>query len=498
MNITKQYLIALLAIASPNIASAKNIYVSPNAADNAAGTEKAPCSLASGLKKLAAKDSLFLMGGTYMLDASIYIRTGGTEKERTFVGAYNGERPILDFRKQPHGKNGVSIKADYVHMKGIDICYAGYKGLLNEGSNCIIELISAYGNCDSGIQHKKGVSNLILNCDSHDNFDYETGTVSAADWGGNADGFADKQYTNSPGNTYIGCRSWNNSDDGWDFYQRVGGTTIIKNCICYAMGPKEYDMRNHPRRQTDKDFLDQFDGDGIEINLKGDKGKVVCSLEHFYNNGNANGFKLGGGYTKHDVTLYRCLAVGNGVKGFDQNNNQGVMKIYNATSYLNGQDYGFFSDKGYSLDIRNSVSLQSEKANSFTGSKITESNNTWSKGFSVSQADFQNTDTALIVAPRKANGDLPDTPFLRLASTSSLIDAGTHVEGIEYNGTAPDLGCYEYEGVTSIIHRQYAGNTADMRQATFYKTDGTQTSFNTANGIIIIRQGNGTTVKAAR
>lgn len=490
-------LISILAFGCAAEGSSKNIFVAPKAAAGADGSKEKPYSLADGLKKLAGKDSLFLAGGRYMLSEGIYVRAAGTASQRTYIGPADGERPVLDFRSQPHFKTGVSLKADYIHIKGIDICYAGYKGLLNEGSYCLMENLDAYGNCDSGIQQKKGVGNVILNCDAHDNFDYETGTVDAADWGGNADGFADKQFSNSPGNTYIGCRSWNNSDDGWDFYERVGGTTVIKDCICYAMGPQEYDMRNHPRRQTDKDFLDQFEGEGITITLKNNKGQVKCSLEHFYNNGNANGFKLGGNYTKHDVTLLRCLAVGNNMKGFDQNNNQGVMKIYNATAYQNKYNYAFFSDKGYSLDIKNSVCLDGMQKNTFRGSMITSDHYSWNEGFSASAADFQNTDTTLIIAPRLADGSLPESLFLKLAPTSRLIDAGMPADGIEYEGSAPDLGCYEHEATSGINSADIGAAAPSAEGASAYFIDGRDAASRAGYGIEIIRTADGRTVKAA-
>lgn len=482
----------LLAAATPQL-TAKNIYASPTG--NGTGTEQSPCSLTAALKSLASSDSLFLMGGTYMPDEGITIRTAGTAQRLTYIGAYNGERPVLDFRNIPHGKNGVTLKADYIHIKGIAICYAGYKGLINEGSYCIMEQLDAYGNCDTGIQQKKGKGNLILNCDSHENFDYETGSIDNADWGGNADGFADKQYTNSPGNTYIGCRSWNNSDDGWDFYQRVGGTTVIQDCICYAQGPEEYDLTNHPRRQTDRNFLDQFDGDGITITLKNSDTKVKCSLKHFYNNGNANGFKLGGGFTKHDVTLLRCLAVGNNMKGFDQNNNQGMMRIYNATAYLNEKDYGFFKQDGYTLDIANSISLGSKQHNQFDGTKITSRNNTWLKGFAVSDADFASLDTTLVIQPRLADGSLPVTDLLRLKQGSSLIDAGIKLDGIEYCGSAPDLGCYESD-FTSGISQSALGE--EDSPVAVYRIDGTRSNGKEARrGFNIIRYKSGKVVKRA-
>ena len=312
-----------------------------------------------------------------------------------------------------------------------------------------MEQLTAYGNCDSGIQQKGGKSNLILNCDSHDNFDFETGSITAADFGGNADGFADKQYTNSPGNTYIGCRSWHNSDDGWDFYQRVGGTTVFKDCICFQNGPSEYDLSNYPRLTTDADFLSQFAGDGITITNTGGT-SLTCSLKHFYNNGNGNGFKLGGNSTKHDASLYRCLSVGNKVKGFDQNSNAGAMTIYNCTAYLNGSNYGFYNNNGYSLDIRNCISHSSKGSNSFSGSSITQSHNTWNSGYTVSDADFVSLDTTIILAPRQADGSLPESTLLHLKSTSKLIDAGQLLDSITYIGTAPDLGCYEYGATTGI------------------------------------------------
>lgn len=454
---TKTLCILALASAMSAGMTAKNYYASPSGTSAGNGSKENPYNFSTALGKLASGDSLFLRGGQYDFTAEVAIKCAGTAKARTFIGAYPGETPVFDFRKEPHDKNGVSLKGDYIHIKGITIRYAGYKGLLNYNSYNVMEQLTAYGNCDSGIQQKGGKSNLILNCDSHDNFDFETGSITAADFGGNADGFADKQYTNSPGNTYIGCRSWHNSDDGWDFYQRVGGTTVFKDCICFQNGPSEYDLSNYPRLTTDADFLSQFAGDGITITNTGGT-SLTCSLKHFYNNGNGNGFKLGGNSTKHDASLYRCLSVGNKVKGFDQNSNAGAMTIYNCTAYLNGSNYGFYNNNGYSLDIRNCISHSSKGSNSFSGSSITQSHNTWNSGYTVSDADFVSLDTTIILAPRQADGSLPESTLLHLKSTSKLIDAGQLLDSITYIGTAPDLGCYEY-GATTGIAQITATNT---------------------------------------
>lgn len=349
------------------------------------------------MQTMQGGDSLFLRGGTYDLSEGLVIRASGMAGKRTFIGSYKHRTPsamqleeesaTLDFRIQPHFRNGVTIKGDHIHLCGIGICYAGYKGLLNEGSFNIMEHIDAYGNCDTGIQQKGGHSNLIIGCCSYNNFDYMTGSTDDADWGGNADGFADKQYEGSPGNTYVGCKAWNNSDDGWDFYQRTGGTTLIKDCVCKGNGPQEYDLSNHPRRQTDRAFLDQFDGEGIVVTLKPAKNKknnpkdaprqVRCSLAHFYNNGNGNGFKLGGNGTKHNVELTGCLAEGNTYKGFDQNSNAGQMTLTGCHAEGNGQNYGFYNDNGYTLIIKGCTSKDEKKSSTFKGANVEQKENSW-------------------------------------------------------------------------------------------------------------------------
>ncbi|UEG48834.1 right-handed parallel beta-helix repeat-containing protein [Ferruginibacter lapsinanis] len=402
-------------------------YASPSGVGT--GTFASPCSFVTGLTKLTgAGDTLYLRGGIYYQSTKININKIGTASSRIAVMAYENEKPILDFSAEPYGSSnpGISINntSAYLHIKGLVIRYAGDNGMINNGSNIIIENCEFYGNCDTGLQHKTGGNNLILNCDSHDNFDYESGGIATPDFGGNADGFADKQYSNVNPNTYDGCRSWNNSDDGWDFFQKIG-SSIIKNSICYKNGPVTFDMTNHPRYLTDKAWFDQF-----------------ASLATYTNYGNGNGFKLGGDFTAHNVTVIRCLAVGNRVRGFDQNNNYGTMTILNGSAYQNGYNYGFGNSSGGTLIIKNCVSLNSTNANAFNSRTVTNVNNSWNKpSVTVNSSDFNSLDTSLILSPRNADGSLA-TPFMNLVSGSDMIDAGIYV-GIEYAGNFPDLGYYE-------------------------------------------------------
>ena len=117
------------------------------------------------------------------------------------------------------------------------------------------------------------------------------GTSSNPDFGGNADGFCDKQFTGG-GNTYINCRAWNNSDDGWDLYKR--GTTspiVFINCITYNNSPEYYDFTGNPRLETDKAWFDSVEGKTMTTSKNHTD---TWYRTHYYNNGNKNGFKIGG------------------------------------------------------------------------------------------------------------------------------------------------------------------------------------------------------------
>lgn len=430
--------------------NAVNYFAAPKATGNGTSYDQ-PAELVMAITKMSAQDTLYLLGGQYDYSVKITVPASksGTEARRTVIAAYPGEKPILDFRNMVYGERGVSISSDatHIHVKGLTIRYAGKNGLINYGSYCLFENLDVYGCGDSGIQMKNGGNNVIRNCDSHDNFDYQLGGLNAADYGGNADGFADKQHSGAA-NSYYGCRAWNNSDDGWDFFQRVtnGSTTIMENCVCYANGPEYYDMTNHARYEKDKEWFDQFQENRTVTDADG--AKVTLNLSKYYNWGNGNGFKLGGASTVHHVALYRCLAVQNTVRGFDQNNNFGDMVIYNASAYDNGSDYGFGNGNGGSLIIKNSVSLKSRSANYFKCPNVTNVNNSWNtSGVACTEEDFFSLDVALVLIPRNPDGEIPTTTFMQLKEGSDLIDAGVDVD-LPYGGIAPDLGCFEVGEMT--------------------------------------------------
>ena len=445
---------ALLLLSTFNVqlstCCATTYYASPTGNGN--GTYNNPCSFKSGLGKLSQPgDTLYLFSGQYDLLTTDVNNLVGTASNRIVISGIEGINrsghyaAILDFRQTEYGKRGLQIKntCTYLHIRNLTLRYSGKNNLINYGSYNLFENLDIYGSADTGCQMKEGGNNIIKNVDSHHNFDYETMSSGKANFGGNADGFADKQFTGA-GNHYIGCRAWCNSDDGWDFFQRVStSNTIIENCVCYQNGPAYYDMSNHPRATgVDKSWFSSKVGTQMTDRYGN---TITITLAQYPCQGNGNGFKMGGGYTDHKLLIHHSYAVGNYARGFDQNNNGGTMWVYNNSAYANVYNYGFTTAYGTNY-MRNNISFRSQNSDSYKSQTVAvNDHNSWNSGFSVAASDFQSLDTTVVLAPRNGNGDLPDNAFLRLAEGSSLIDAGYDVN-LGYNGAAPDLGCFEYDG----------------------------------------------------
>ena len=442
MNVLALITLFVLSAASLNAAT---YYASPNGKGDGSSYSK-PTSFSNGVSKLSNPgDTLYVLGGTYEFSDKFSINKQGSATKYIVISGYPGEKAILDFHKVAYGTRGVTVHANsvYVHIKDLAIAWSGKNNLYNEGSYCLFENLDIYGSADTGCQMKKGGNNIIKNVDSHDNFDYETMAGTTANFGGNADGFADKQFTGA-GNHYIGCRAWNNSDDGWDFYQRVSSSnTIIENCICFQNGPAYYDMSNNPRAKgVDKSWFDSKVGTSMTDRYGN---TITITLAQYPCQGNGNGFKMGGGQTNHKILIHHSLAVGNYARGFDQNNNAGTMWVYNCSAYQNVYNYGFTTACGTN-SLQNCVSLSGQNGDSYKAQTVAANDhNTWNSGFSVSSNDFRSLDTTQILAARQADGSLPEVAFMRLKSTSALIDAGVDVN-LAYKGSAPDLGCYESDG----------------------------------------------------
>ncbi|HUL44696.1 MAG TPA: pectinesterase family protein, partial [Bacteroidota bacterium] len=391
--------------------TAAGIFVSTTGSDANPGTFELPFqTLGQALTVAGPGSSIFLRAGIYSSPSATSADVSGASGRYITISPYTGESATLDYSSEP-GTNadGLSVSGSYIHVMGLEVTGAAHNGINVSGHYNILENCRVHDNRNSGIQmgSQSGTKfprgNLFLNCDSYRNYDQPVG--------GNGDGFAIKWNIGS-GNIFKGCRSWNNSDDGWDFWM-ADSTIEVDSCWAFSNG-------------IDLWHSGSFDGNG-------------------------NGFKMGGNNVATPHVYKNCVSFGNALgqtnassagKGFDENNNLAGQTLYNCTS---------FNNKGYNFSLPNTVTLGSHTVRnclsyvSQTGlahiTSGTVDHNSW-QGFTVTNADFLSLDTSLARAPRNADGSLPTTNLFRLAASSPLIDAGFDV-GLPYFGMAPDLGAFE-------------------------------------------------------
>jgi hypothetical protein len=411
-------LFSFVFIVFHSIVFAATYYVSPTGTDTNNGSLAFPFkTITKAISSSVAGDIIYLRGGVHTYSTRINISKSGSSTNRFNLWAYPGDaRPVLDFSAMAvnSSNRGIDLSGNYWYFKGFDIYKAGDNGMHIQGSNNIVEFCSFYENGDTGLQLDGGAANnQIKNCDSYFNVDPSQG---------NADGFAVKLDVGS-GNSFKGCRAWQNSDDAWDglLSTGFGGNPSTTYDSCWA-------------------FLNGY--------LK--SGAVAT-------NGNGNGFKMGGNNELHDATLTRCLSAFNKSKGFDQNNNNGSMILYNCTGYKNGavggkQNFGMNNNApsaGKVMIVKNCISFQSANSDQFNSACV-RTNNSWQiSGLTVSNVDFLSVDSTGIRNPRNADGSLPVLNFMKLSSNSSMIDAGVDVS-LAFNGSAPDLGAFETAAVVPV------------------------------------------------
>jgi Right handed beta helix region len=393
----------------PAHAIAATIWASPTGKSASAGNEAAPLDVGSAIAKLTAGDSLLLKPGTYAIPYttgainSLVCAVKATQASPIVVRSPTG-RAVLDFGfpEDTYVQNsfGISLTGNWWTFERIDVTRAGYQGTYVTGSHNTFDNCRFYQNRNSGVEvNKLGEYTLLHNVDAFDNYDpKKTGSMS--------DGFAIKQ-TMGPGNRLVGCRSWNNSDDGYDTYDSPEFVTLDS---CWAFRNGWYHGDPNDSRNN-------------------------ASM-------NGNGFKVGGMSQLQRNVLRHCVSVGNKARGFDQNSNTGGVTIVNSTSYRNGtQNFSFSGSlaSGEKNVFTNNISLQPGAADGIASA--TSNTNTWNS-IAVAASDFQSTDTSLAVPARNDDGSIPQNTFLRLKSTSKLIDAGSS-NGFSYLGKAPDLGAFE-------------------------------------------------------
>ncbi|WP_086664566.1 right-handed parallel beta-helix repeat-containing protein [Lentzea kentuckyensis] len=424
----------LLLTAGPVAAAGSVYYVAPNGNDGAAGTQAAPwATIARAQTAAKAGDTVYFRGGRYAYTRATSACSGQTGRVSAIVlnksgasgnpiryWAQPGEKPVFDFSgmKEDCRIKGFDVTGSSLHLKGLEVTGVPQNnnknheswGIWISGSNSVFELINTHHHMGPGLFISGGGGNLVLNSDSHDNYDSRSSNGA----GESGDGFgAHYSPAGSPSNVFRGCRAWQNSDDGFDLIHTYS-SVLIENSWSWRNG-----------------FI---------------PGTTTPA-------GNGAGFKMGGFGAKYDAgavkhTVRFSVAFNNKAAGFYSNHHPVANDYFNNTSYGNRPDFDMkgIDSSGNAVgkgNLRNNIAYTGTLLSNMPGT--TASYNSWNLGVSLSDAQFRSVSTSGWDGPRQADGSLPVLPHLRLAGTSALIDKGTAV-GLPYNGSAPDLGAFESDG----------------------------------------------------
>jgi hypothetical protein len=398
-------------------------YLAPNGSDSNPGTLAAPFKTLMKLwTVLSPGDLVYLRGGEYVFTVQQYlVGKNGTASAPIKIYAYPGETPVLTRGStwnrpgnQWH-RSGIFFSGNFFHFKGLEI--KGFfqydeqveSGLLAYDSNDnVFEQLNVHHNGHGFYVEGNSSRNLLLNSDSHHNYDKITN-------GGNSDGIS-FAYTTGTDNVIRGCRAWWNSDDGFDTFEHQGHITI-------------------------------------ENSWSWNNGYVP---DTFTAAGNGVGFKLGsvfisGSALRNTITrtVRNSIAFSNRDYGMHINEGETRAELYNNTMYGNaigGMNFHYMNlvhifKNNVSFGNDNSqveISSNSQSTTNAAGTGVNDGG--WAVKASVD--DFVSVNSAGVDGPRQANGDLPVLDFLRLKAGSDLINAGTNV-GQSFKGTAPDLGAFE-------------------------------------------------------
>ncbi len=404
---------------------ARQLYLSPVGNDSNNGLTPATAwkSPNFAFNTLVAGDTLWVAGGTYIINETIKSKNAGTSSAPIKVFAIRGQKPVFDcssfrnYGSESSTYRGMDLRQSWWHVRGLKIYMAGHNGIIVAGQNIIVEgcIIQECGH--DGISIGAGsVNALIINCDSYRNAEIKGK-------GENGDGFAAKEGV---GTIFRGCRAWENVDDGWDVY---GGNHPVLIDSCWAFGNG---VNYWPH------LITSFQGDG-------------------------NGFKLGGGGGidgNAPNVVVNSFAFDNVSKGFDQNHNAWGVTVINSTGYNNGGmgNFAFHEAPSQGKHVMiNNLSYAGTGQNIAAGS--TEITNSWNLGLNFTNDMFESLITSDARLDRDDHYRLTDTritSLFKLKENNPAINKGTvqtyiplkKYYAIPYSGTKPDLGAREFfEGV---------------------------------------------------
>ena len=403
----------------------------PSANDSNPGTINAPwATWQKAFSSAMSGDTVYFRGGVYYTSSVVQATNSGTEFSPIVFMNFPGETPVLDGISkvsQSHGLlldnlNNIIIKGLIIRNNRQIVADDDPSGIvISNCSNVTVENCASHNNGKRGFYIFKSDKVLLVHCDSYNNAD----TLQTINPGSGGDGFIvadDNSVSDTLFNVVLsGCRSWNNSGNGFNMFSE--GFVGAYNCWSWNNG---------------------------------------------YMNGVGYGFTLGPkDIPTSTITrrIERSVAAYNKSDGFttsDNNSYSRMMQVFNNTSFRNGINpdtaavaYGFYIyiadldnlSQNLTRVFKNNLAYDNYSGDAFAESPIwyTHEYNSWDSPLSVtvSAGDFISLDSTGLSGPRQVDGSLPDISFLKLSLASQLIETGTVVPGISYNGVAPDLGAFE-------------------------------------------------------
>jgi hypothetical protein len=410
--------LALCLSCGAGAAGAATWYVAPGGDDVAAGSISAPWkSIARAQVAAQPGDTVYLRGGTYVYTvattqcanrratvSAVRLDKSGLDGRPIRYWAYPGEKPVFDFSamKDDCRVKGFEVVADWVHLKGIEVTGVPQQpenrlnheswGVWVNGNHDVFELLDLHHNMGPGLFIKDGGDNLVLNSDSHHNYDPYTSNGA----GQSADGFGAHISAGHPGNVFRGCRAWANSDDGFDLINAYSPVTIEHSWA----------------------WLHGY--------LPGTRTPLAA--------GNGNGIKAGGyggRYAANAVqhTVRFSIAFDNKVNGFYANHHPSALDFDNNTAFGNGSDFNMLgiAPDGSPVNLgrlRNNLAYGAVSSLKVAGTD--SAGNSWDLGLAPDRADVESLSGW--DAPRRPDGSLPPAPLgePRAGSPAAKLGALAH------------------------------------------------------------------------
>lgn len=416
---------------------ATNYYVSPEGSDTQAGTQSAPfATLMAAQDAAESGDTVYILGGTYNLTTDNIVKTTSVRaivnnitKDNISYIAYGDERPVFDFTNvTPDDLRviGFMVSADGCTFEGFDVVgiQITITGKLTQSTAFRIENgnsnqftnLAVHDGHAIGWYLVSGSDNIVDNMDVYNNSGIDSYSY------GNIDGFG--VHPSSPtqtGNVIRNSRAWLNSDDGFDFIGAQAVVTVENNWSFY--------------NGYDENFVKRGDGNGFKAGGFGSNGSSTPDIipKHIIQYNLAVGNRAAGFYANHHVGGQ--IWIGNTAIGNHSANYNMLSTLSDNDTDVDGYDHYMRNNLGY--DGKNEViNLGDETENDIAS-------NYFNLDVTIDDDDFVSLDESELTQARQSDGSLPDIQYAHLSASSDLIDAGLDI-GDDFEGTAPDLGAFEY------------------------------------------------------